>query len=200
MLPIGQERHAKGLLHHHLGIVLPLHSARLRHHEHKGLFRLDQSWTVSLLEALSAKESSHSCTVCAHVSQCGVTQSRRLYAGRLESKLCARWQLGLAGWWLCTRWQLGRLVAATCRCSRPPSTASLRLLWSPGTDPSTHVYTLRVPKHRRSPLLASRMQSIDPVQRFDLDPACFEPQPWIGGIPLRKQPVTGRTGRLGRAC
>ena len=159
LLPIGQERHAQGLLHHHLGVVLPLHSARLRHHEQKNLFRLDQSLTVSLLEALSAKESSHSCTVCAHVSQCGVTQSRRLYAGRLESKLCARWQLGLAGWWLCTRGQLGRLVAATCLCSRPPSTASLRLLWSPGTDPSTHVYTLRVPKHRRSPLLASRMQN-----------------------------------------
>ena len=43
-------------MHHHLGVVLPLHSARLRHHEQKNLFGLDQSWTVSLLEALSAKE------------------------------------------------------------------------------------------------------------------------------------------------
>ena len=86
LLPIGQEGHAKGLLHHHLGIVrivaivgivgivhhhlgvvLPLHSARLRHHEQEGLFRLDQSWTVSLLEALSVKESSHSCA-CVHTS------------------------------------------------------------------------------------------------------------------------------------
>ena len=108
------------------------------------------------------------------------------------------WQAGgcvqggnLAGWWLPPASAAGRPQLPACDSSGHPA---------PTPQPMCTRCAFQNIDGARCWLRECRMQSIDPVQRFDLDPACFEPQPWIGGIPLRKQRVTGRTGRLGRAC